>query len=65
MVLILRIGAVFLALSIIFFAARKAMSPDRTASVASTSIRSVLGALLATLLAMVSFVVVAEIITRM
>ena len=65
MVLVLRLLAFILAVSIIFFAARKMMTPNKTDRVKIISFRSLLGTMLATLIAMVSFVVAAEIVTRM
>ena len=64
MVLALRLLAVILALSIIFFAARKMISQDKTDRVKLITFRSFLGTIVATVIAMVSLVVVAEIITR-
>ncbi|MAT89035.1 MAG: hypothetical protein CL532_10940 [Aestuariivita sp.] len=65
MILILRLIAVILVLSIIFFTARKMISLDKTDKIKVISFRSLLKTILATVIAMLSFVVAAEIITRM
>ena len=65
MVLVLRLLAVILALSIIFFAARKMTAQDKTEKEKIISFPSLLGIVFATLITIVGFVFVAEIITRM
>ena len=65
MVLVLRLLAVILVLSIIFFAARKMTAQDKTEKEKIISFPSFLGIVFATLIAIVGFVFVAEIITRM
>ncbi|MDA9989893.1 hypothetical protein N9E48_03700 [Paracoccaceae bacterium] len=65
MVLVLRLLAVILVLSIIFFAARKMTAQDKTEKEKIISFPSFLGTVFATLIAIVGFVFVAEIITRM
>ena len=65
MVLGLRLLAVILALSIIFFAARKMMAQDKTEKEKIIFFPLLLGSVVATLIAIVGFVFAAEVITRM